>query len=160
MTTGQRAEHIEVTPARNCAIGERKVDLKPHRISGTMDVKDQRQRLGRRRHPRGGRRSTDVPGHSPMVLVVDEDPNARDNVEAVLSKLRFAVAPVESVDRAIAVTRALRPAVIVAREKDVLDLRHRAFQSTPIPIVATTTEIATADALVEAVRLALRAPVY
>jgi CheY-like chemotaxis protein len=124
------------------------------------DLKEQRQGVGRRRHPRGGRRSTDVSGYSPMILFVDEDSYKRDVAEAILSKLRFAVAPVESVDRAVAVTRAMRPAVVLANEKDVNDLRRRIFQSTPIPIVALTHELRTADGLVDAIRIALRAPTY
>ena len=45
----------------------------------------------------------------------DDDSRRRDISEAILAKLRFAVAPFESVDTAIAAMPALRPEVVVAR---------------------------------------------
>ena len=36
-----------------------------------------------------------------MIVVIDDDPRRRDISEAILAKLRFAVAPFESADQAI-----------------------------------------------------------
>jgi CheY-like chemotaxis protein len=112
----------------------------------------------RRRQPRGGRRPTDRPGFSPLVLVVERDPHGRDTCEAILAKLRFAVAPVESVERALEVMAGLRPDVIVAREGDVsrlcgeMQLGPRAISA---PVVVTN-ENRDPEALVEDIRRALR----
>ena len=120
---------------------------------------EQRQGEERRRQPRGGRRTTDVPGYAPMVLVVDENSRTREISEAILVKLRFAVAPFESVDKALSVMQGLRPDIVVAGEREAERLRDSVphdRHGLPIPIVTITEHNRAADALVEAVRRALR----
>jgi len=110
----------------------------------------------RRKFPRGGRRTEDRQGFTPLVMVIDHDPNRRDLSEAILAKLRFAVAPVESVDKAISVIRSLAPAAIVGHADDLQRLRNVLPLET-IPFVAVTDEMARTDKLVDVVRAALRA---
>src|SRR5262245_29888088 len=83
------------------------------------------RRLGpdRRGRPRGGRRANDQAGYSPLVLVVDRDPHGRETCEAILATLRFAVAPVESAEKALSIMAALKPDLVVARESDAALLR-------------------------------------
>lgn len=94
-----------------------------------------------------------------MVFVVDEDTRRRDISEAILAKLRFAVAPFESLDKAIAVMQALRPEVVVAREEYVDRLRAnlpRDRYDRLIPVVPITEALHTGEALVEEIRRVLR----
>jgi hypothetical protein len=115
------------------------------------------KRLGsdRRRKPRGGRRATDATGTTPLVMVVDPDARRSDISEAILAKLRFAVAPVDSVDKAIVAIQSLNPEVIVSSE-DVRRIVALVPAATGIPIVAIDEDTRTTDALIEAVRRALR----
>src|SRR5437660_7165776 len=106
----------------------------------------------RRGRPRGGRRASDRPGFAPLVLVIDPDPHARNTSEAILAKLHFAVAPVESVEKAVTVMAALRPEIIVASESDIDSLRRRGIAA---PFVITY-QGQDADTLVEDIRRALR----
>lgn len=122
------------------------------------DVRNNRHGSERRRHPRGGRRLTDVSGWSPLVLVVDPDPGRRDISEAILAKLRFAVAPVESAEKAVALIRALRPEIIVAGEDDARQICALA-PSAGVPVVSVGEHSRVTDELIEAVRRALRARV-
>ncbi len=117
-------------------------------------VPERRQGPDRRRHPRGGRRPGDRPGYAPLVMVVDPDNQRRDLTEAILAKLQFAVAPVESVQKALSIARALRPSVIVCGSED--ETAVRAGLQTAVPIVSIAGEGAVTDALVEIVRAALR----
>src|SRR5579884_3584471 len=74
----------------------------------------ERRALGdRRRAPRGGRRPGDQAGFAPLVMVIDADDRRRDLTDAILAKLRFAVAPVASIEKAIAIAHAMPPSVIV-----------------------------------------------
>lgn len=116
------------------------------------------QRLGpdRRRIARGGRRPSDRDGFSPLVLVADEDAESAAMSEVILAKLRFAVARVDSVDQAITVIGTLRPDVIVARAKDLSPLQRAAWPSR-VPFIAVTDEMREPDALVDAIRTAIRA---
>jgi hypothetical protein len=116
---------------------------------------EQRQQPDRRRAPRGGRRPTDEPGYAPLILVADEDDKSGAIWEVILAKLRFAVARVDSVDKAINVIGTLRPDVIVARGKDVSPLQRAAWPS-GVPFVSITDENSEPDALVDAVRNAIR----
>ena len=109
----------------------------------------------RRKHPRGGRRDEDTQGFTPLVMVIDRDPNRRDISEAILAKLRFAVAPVESVQKALSVIRALAPAAIVGHADEIRQLRA-ALPLETIPFVAVTDEMARTDQLIDVVRAALR----
>ena len=114
-----------------------------------------RHRPERRREPRGGRRPNDRAGYAPLVLVADEDASSGDMCEALLATLRFAVARVDSVDKAIAVISTLLPDVIVARGRDVSRLQRAAWPS-GVPFVTVTGEMSEPAALVDAIRDAIR----
>jgi hypothetical protein len=116
---------------------------------------DLRQGPDRRREPRGGRRPDDQGGFSPLVLVADEDMASGDMCEALLATLRFAVARVDSVDKAVAVIGTLLPDVIVARARDVSPLQRAAWPS-GVPFVTVTDGLRDPDALIEAIRQAIR----
>src|SRR3954468_18238372 len=91
-----------------------------------MTSEPEKERRGgpdRRHSPRGGRRPEDPQGYSPLVLVADDDANNGARCVAILSRLRFAVAPAHSVEEAIRVMQALRPNLIVARLADEPALR-------------------------------------
>lgn len=117
---------------------------------------DQRRRPDRRKEPRGGRRPGDAPGFSPLVLVADEDAASADMCEALLATLRFAVARVDSVDKAVAVISTLLPDVIVARARDVSPLQRAAWPS-GVPFVTVTDSLREPGALIDAIRQAIRA---
>ena len=114
---------------------------------------DKRGRGDRRRHSRGGRRPTDRPGATPLVVVADEEPGSRTTCETILAKLNFAVAPVESVAKALEVMTALRPEVVVAKVRDAEPLKKQSLA----PVVVVTDAMGDPDILVEAIRQALRA---
>jgi hypothetical protein len=118
-------------------------------------------RLGpdRRRQPRGGRRSSDRGGYSPMVMVIDDDSHRRDIAEAILAKLRFAVAPFESADQAIGAMRGLLPDAVVAREHAADAIRGRLpndREGRVIPLLLVTDDLAEPEALIEALRRLLK----
>ena len=115
-----------------------------------------RQGPDRRREPRGGRRPDDRPGFAPLVLVADEDEASGDMCEALLATLRFAVARVDSVDKAVSVISTLLPDVIVARARDVSPLQRAAWPS-GVPFVTVTDGMRDPDALISAIRHAIRA---
>jgi len=115
-----------------------------------------RQGPDRRREPRGGRRPGDAPGFAPLVLVADEDAASGDMCEALLATLRFAVARVDSMDKAVSVISTLLPDVIVARARDVSPLQRAAWPS-GVPFVTVTDGLREPGALVEAIRQAIRA---
>jgi hypothetical protein len=113
----------------------------------------------RRRQPRGGRRPTDIDGYAPLVFVIDPRPTGRDTCEAILAKLRFAVAPFESVEQAARVVAALRPDLILAAADHLEAVRGAMApqaKQQPIPIVAIPDHDVEAVALIETVRTALR----
>ena len=117
-----------------------------------------RQTTDRRKAPRGGRRQHDRPGFAPLVLVVDEDAATGDVCEALLATLRFAVARVDSVDKAVEVvsTSTMVPDVIVVRGRDVSPLLRAAWPS-GVPVVTVTNGLSDDPALlVEAIRDAIR----
>lgn len=87
-------------------------------------------------------------------MVVDPDHRRRDVTEAILAKLQFAVAPVESVAKAVSVAHALKPSVIVCGPEDVSGIR--AGLRVDLPVVAVAAEVAVTDALIEVVRAAIR----
>ena len=116
---------------------------------------DLRQGPERRREPRGGRRPGDRSGFSPLVLVADEDMASGDMCEALLATLRFAVARVDSVDKAVSVIATLLPDVIVARARDVSPLQRAAWPS-GVPFVTVTDSLRDPDALIDAIRQAIR----
>ena len=85
-------------------------------------------------------------------MVVEPDEALRDVTEAVLAGLRFAVVPVESIEQALSLSRAIRPSVIVCAESDASTCH--ALLSIPIPVVRF---VDPADALIERIREAIRA---
>jgi hypothetical protein len=92
---------------------------------------DLRRGADRRGQSRGGRRPADLEGLCPLIMVVGERADVGDATEAVLAKLKFAVAPSPTVDDALRILTSLRPDLIVAREEDAARLRlecpeHRA----------------------------------
>jgi hypothetical protein len=111
----------------------------------------------RRKQSRGGRRAGDRPGFAPLILVADEDASSRDMCETILAKLHFAVAPVDSIDKAVSVIGTLRPDVIVVHAKDTAALERAAWPS-GVPFVAVTDDMKDPELLVEAIRRALRGP--
>jgi len=113
---------------------------------------DKRGRGDRRHHSRGGRRPTDRPGCTPLVVVADEEPGSRTTCETILAKLNFAVAPVDSVAKALQVMTALRPEVVVAKVRDPQLLQQQSMA----PVVVVTDAMSDPDVLVEAIRRALR----
>jgi hypothetical protein len=116
---------------------------------------EQRRNSDRRKVARGGRRPTDKTGFAPLILVADEDDESGQMCEVILAKLRFAVARVDSLDKAIDVLPSLRPDVIVARARDVSPLQRAAWPS-GVPFVSVTDEIRGPDALIDAIRAAIR----
>jgi hypothetical protein len=106
----------------------------------------------RRIASRGGRRPTDIPGALPLVIVADDEGGSRTVCETILAKLNFAVAPVDSVARALEVMMTLRPAAVVARVRDAAPL-HAVVQ---VPLVIVTAEMSDPEVLVGAIRRALR----
>jgi hypothetical protein len=108
----------------------------------------------RRRLPRGGRRATDRPGYAPLVLLVDDTDDGH-RCEAILSKLRFAVAPARGIDEALRIMTGLQPDLIVARSADAARLRIEAPQH--VRIVVPADDRMEGEALVEEIRRALRA---
>ncbi len=116
---------------------------------------EQRQRPDRRKQSRGGRRPSDTPGFAPLVLVADENAVNRALCEAILAKLRFTVAPVDSVEQAIRVIATLLPDVIVAHGRDVSPLQRAAWPS-GVPFVTVTDDMRDSDTLVSAIRHAIR----
>jgi hypothetical protein len=118
-------------------------------------VPDKRQGTDRRSRPRGGRRAGDKTGYSPLVLLVDENAENGARCEAILAKLRFAVAPAHTVDQAIRVMEALRPNLVVARTDDVARLQEATPQG--VPFVALTEAHNDLELMVEDIRRALRA---
>jgi hypothetical protein len=118
------------------------------------NLPDKRQGADRRGRARGGRRAGDKPGYAPLVMLVDENAENGARCEAILAKLRFAVAPAHSVDEAVRVMDALRPNLVVARVQDVERLR----KATPsgVPFVALTEEHNDLELMVQEIRRALR----
>ena len=118
-------------------------------------IAEQRQRSDRRKQSRGGRRPDDRPGFAPLILVADEESQSLEMCEAILAKLHFAVAPVNSIKKAVAVIETLRPDVIVAHAKDVMPLQRAAWPS-GVPFVNVTEDMRDPNAVVEAIRQAIR----
>jgi DNA-binding NtrC family response regulator len=86
------------------------------------------------------------------VVVADEEPGSRTTCETILAKLNFAVAPVDSVAKALQVMTALRPEVVVAKVRDPELLQQQSLA----PVVIVTEAMGDPDILVEAIRKALR----
>jgi PleD family two-component response regulator len=113
----------------------------------------------RRRHPRGGRRPDDRDGYAPLVLVADDDHDSSARCEAILAKLKFAVAPARSAEEAIRVMQVLRPNIVVSHLKDGQGL-ERSMASDPamadVPVLVLTPATADPESLIEEIRKVLR----
>jgi CheY-like chemotaxis protein len=125
----------------------------------TDQYENRRSGGDRRSTPRGGRRPEDPRGYSPLILVADEDASNGARCVAILSKLRFAVAPAYSVEEAIKVMKSLHPNLVVARLSDEPELR-KLMTADPeigeIPIVTMTAANDNPDVLIDEIRAALR----
>jgi CheY-like chemotaxis protein len=110
---------------------------------------ERRVKSDRRKAVRGGRRPDDLPGSAPLVLVVGNGRDPRQEAETILGELRFAVAPAADVSEALRIVKSLRPDLIVARPADAL--RLRADKSVGVPIVEYD-----GDGLVERLRKTIR----
>jgi len=94
-----------------------------------------------------------------MVVLIDDDATRLDLSEAILAKLRFAVAPFASVDRALTAMTALMPEVVIARTDCVHELRGRLpldRDGRAIPVLSLTPELAEPPKLIEALRQLIR----
>jgi hypothetical protein len=89
-------------------------------------------------------------------MVVDGEARRRDISEAILARLRFAVAPVESAERAVAIMADLAPEIIVAGEVDARKIRDLAPARDLVPILAVDPATRETEALIDAVRRTLR----
>jgi len=115
----------------------------------------QRAGADRRRQPRGGRRAEDKPGFAPLVLVAAENADSRNVCETILARLRFAVAPVDSIERAKTVLSTLRPDVIIVYAHDPGSVPRSGWPS-DVPFLALGDNVRDPDALVDAIRSAIR----
>lgn len=110
----------------------------------------------RRRQPRGGRRTGEPEALAPLVLLVGDDPRLAEQSEAVLAKLRFAVATSDNVDEALGILPGLRPDIVVAGAADAERIRMEAPEL--LPVVVMTEEMRQDHvALIEGIRRTLRA---
>jgi PleD family two-component response regulator len=120
---------------------------------------ERRRVSDRRRQPRGGRRPGDRDGYAPLVLVADDDHDSAARCEAILARLKFAVAPARTADEAIRVMQVLRPNIVVSHLKDGQGL-ERSMASDPamadVPVLVLTPATAAPEALVEEIRRVLR----
>jgi hypothetical protein len=110
----------------------------------------------RRRLPRGGRRAGDVQGYAALVLLVGGDAEVVGQSEAVLAKLRFAVATSGTVDAALRVMSGLRPDIVVANAEDAARIRLEAPEHVPV-VVLDEDMRASREALIEGIRQTIRA---
>jgi len=95
-----------------------------------------------------------------MIVVIDGDARRREISETILAKLRFAVAPFESVEQAIAAMSALLPEAVVARPDAAEAIRAHLSSDRmgrTIPLLPVTDDLATPEALIDALRRLLRA---
>jgi len=121
--------------------------------------KERRAQTDRRQTPRGGRRPGDPQGYSPLILVADDDADNGARCVAILSRLRFAVAPAHSVDEAVKVAQALHPNLIVARLSDESALREQLAGDPSIrdiPFLALNDDNDAPQLMIEEIRRALR----
>ena len=121
---------------------------------------DKRRVPDRRRFSRGGRRETDIRGYTPLVFVVDPRPSGRDACEAILAKLRFAVAPFDSLEKAKRAMEGLKPDLVLV-VKDELEAMRRALpvgrNEGPLPVLPLPEGDLSMTTLIDEVRRALRA---
>ena len=111
----------------------------------------QRSTVDRRRRPRGGRRSDDAFGYTPLVLVIGSITPTAQASEAVLAQLRFGVATSKSTEEALRLLPTLRPDVVVAPPEEVFRIRMEARRE-DLRVVAMREE---PGLLIEAIRRTL-----
>ena len=88
-------------------------------------------------------------------MLVGDEPGMIDGSEAILAKLRFAVATSRSVDDALRVLPDLKPDLVVAGEGD--EARLRSGTPTHVPVVVMSRSMQdNPEALIEAIRRTLR----
>ncbi len=87
-------------------------------------------------------------------MVVDDDAESGSRCEAILSKLRFAVAPARGLDEALRIIATIHPDLIVAREGDAPRLRSAVPPL--VPVVVTPDGNVSPETLVDEIRKALR----
>ena len=91
---------------------------------------------------------------APLVLVVGDPQEREPQCEAILTQLRFAVAPAADVTDALRVIEAVHPDLIVAGP-DAAE-RLRGESSISIPVIEFSAESAEPDALLDRIRAAIR----
>jgi hypothetical protein len=126
-------------------------------LKGRMaEERPERSGEDRRTQPRGGRRPGDADGLTPLVIVVGDEAVVGGLVEAVLAKLKFAVARVGNVEEAVRVLPTLRPNIAVASAADAGRLR---LESPHYLTVVVLTDAMRDDPyiLIDDIRAALRA---
>jgi hypothetical protein len=120
---------------------------------------DRRHLRDRRRQPRGGRRPTDMAGFTPLVYVVDPRPVGVEACEAILAKLRFAVAPFTSVEQARRALHGLKPDLVLVVRDHLEELRGDlpiGRDGGPVPILPLPDDGLSPDVLIADIRRALR----
>ncbi len=127
------------------------------------DAADKRRLPDRRRFPRGGRREGDVVGFTPLIFVIDPQPTGREACEVILAKLRFAVAPFDSLEKAKRAMDGLKPDLVLVASDLVEQLRESVptgRNEAPLPILALPSLAGgerSMEMLIEDIRRALRA---
>ena len=120
-----------------------------------MATKSERRKdADRRSAARGGRRPDDRVGFAPLVLVLGSPQERESECEAILARLRFAVAPATDVGDALRVVDSVHPDLIVAGPHAADRLRRE--PSISVPIIEFGGEIGDGTALIERIRDAMR----
>lgn len=125
-------------------------------FAAMADIIEMRRVPDRRRHSRGGRRAGDREGFAPLVMLVGDDPGVMERSEAVLAKLRFAVATSPSVEHALRAVPQLKPDLIVVAERDEDPMTEAVPAHVPVVVMNARMQ-EDPEALIEAIRRALRA---
>jgi DNA-binding NtrC family response regulator len=96
----------------------------------------------RRQVPRGGRRSTDIPGRYPPLLVADNEESVRRPCVRYLSLFGFQVEEAANGVEAVAAWDAVRPHVVVtdARLQGSSELTPRLTLEPDVPFIVTVTD--------------------
>ena len=122
------------------------------------DMPDRRQGGDRRLHIRGGRRSGDQVGYTPLVFILTDEPTHLRFWEALLLNLKFAVVPCTGPEPALQALRGLRPDVIVGSSRDITIMRER-LQSDEEDAAIPLVELVSTPNFVEPVIKSIRAAV-
>lgn len=120
---------------------------------GMANPSERRNQPDRRKAPRGGRRPHDQLGSTPLVVILGSGAAPQHESEAVLTQLKFAVAPASNFSEALRAVEGLHPDVIVAPAGEAS--RLRATGSVTVPIVEYDSRESSGN-LVEQLRDAIR----